>query len=195
MTQTPPPARGPEVAVFGGSFDPPHVAHVLAVTWVLAATEVERVLVVPTFRHPFAKPLAPYAHRLRMCELAFADLRRAEVSRIEEELGGESRTLFTLQELGRRMPGAALRLVVGTDLLAETHKWFEFDRVRALAPLLVVGRAGFDRSDAPEGLSMPNVSSTEVRRRMRAGEPVDDLVPVAVARYAGEHGLYRSATP
>ena len=68
------------VAVFGGSFNPPHVAHVLACALVLAVEDVERVLVVPTFVHPFAKPLAPYDERLAMCALAFRGMPAIEVS-------------------------------------------------------------------------------------------------------------------
>jgi nicotinate-nucleotide adenylyltransferase len=193
-TAVAPEASG-EIAVFGGSFDPPHVAHVLVVSWVLAVTDVERVLVVPSFVHPFAKPLAPFGHRARMAELAMRDLSRVEVSRVEQELGGDGRTLFTLQELSRRMPTKRLRLVVGADLLVESSKWYAFDRVCALAPLLVVGRTGYATQGAAAAIELPNVSSTEVRRRLRAGEPVDGLVPSVVARYANEHALYRGVGP
>lgn len=184
---------GAEVAVFGGSFDPPHVAHVLVVAWALSATDVERVIVVPAFVHPFAKPLAPFEHRVRMAELAMRDFARVEVSRVEEQLGGEGRTLFTLEELARRMPTKRLRLVVGADLLGESSKWYAFDRVCALAPLLVVGRAGYPTPGTTTAIELPNVSSTDVRRRLRTGSPVDGLVPPAVARYAREHSLYRDA--
>lgn len=184
-----------EIAVFGGSFDPPHVAHVLVVSWVLSATDVERVVVVPAFVHPFAKPLTAFEHRARMVELAMRDLARVDVSRVEAELGGDGRTLFTLEELARRMPSKRLRLVVGADLLTEASKWYAFDRVCALAPLLVVGRVGYPGAASAASIELPNVSSTEVRRRLRAGEPVDGLVPTAVARYARDHALYRDVAP
>src|SRR5690606_32016933 len=79
-------------AIFGGSFDPPHVGHVLAVTWVLSTQPVDEVVLVPALEHAFGKPLAPFAHRRRMCELAFAPLRRVRVDPIEAELGGASYT-------------------------------------------------------------------------------------------------------
>jgi nicotinate-nucleotide adenylyltransferase len=184
----------PHVAVYGGSFDPPHVAHVLTAAWVLATAEVTRLLVIPTFQHPFDKPLAPYGHRVRMCELAMADLRRVEVSRIEEELGGASLTVRTLEALRARLPGARLSLVLGSDLLAETARWTAFDRIRELAELRVVARTGHLRASegrfaVPE-LPMPEVSSTEVRRRLGAGEDVGALVPSEVVRYLRAHGLY-----
>jgi nicotinate-nucleotide adenylyltransferase len=84
------------VAVFGGSFNPPHVAHLLAATLVLATQDVDLLLVVPAFKHPFAKSLAPFDERVTMCTLAMGWLPGVEVSRVEEELGGESRTLRTL---------------------------------------------------------------------------------------------------
>ena len=82
-------ASGPIVGVFGGSFNPPHLSHVLALAVVLARFDVERLLVVPTFQHPFAKALAPYEDRVKMCELAMGWLPRVEVSRVEEELERE----------------------------------------------------------------------------------------------------------
>lgn len=177
------------VAVYGGSFDPPHVAHTLVCAYVLAAHDVERVLVVPTRSHPFDKPLAPFDHRLRMCELAFADLRRVELSDIERTLPEPSLTLRTLQALQARRPGTQLRLVMGSDLLAETASWHAFEEVAALAPPLIVGRAGYaPKDDSP---LLPEVSSTEVRRRLRAGLPTCGLLGPSVSAYAREHALYR----
>jgi nicotinate-nucleotide adenylyltransferase len=71
--------------VYGGSFDPPHIAHVLSVAYALAVEPFERVIVVPVCEHAFPKRPAPFEHRARMCELAFADFPRVEVSRIEAE--------------------------------------------------------------------------------------------------------------
>ena len=102
----------PLVGVFGGSFNPPHLAHVLALAVVLARFDVEKLLVVPTYRHPFAKSLAPYEDRVRMCELAMGFLPRVEISRVEEELGGESRTLRTIEHLHAQHPDWSLRFVM-----------------------------------------------------------------------------------
>ncbi len=178
------------VAIFGGSFDPPHVAHVLVVASVLATTDVDRIVVIPTYQHPLEKRAhAPFEHRVAMCEIAFRDLRRVELSRIEQELGGASRTLRTLEELRRRMPSVAMRLVIGADLLAETSRWYAFDRIERLAPPLVVGRAGYAAPPENE-VAIPDVSSTEIRERLGRGADLDGLVPRAVAAYVEEHGLY-----
>ena len=186
------------IGIFGGSFDPPHAAHVMLAAYVLSTGEIDRLIVIPNAKHALDKRArAPFPHRLRMCELAFADLRRVEVSSIEEELGGTSYTLDTLEELERRHPGVQLRLVVGEDILSEVDRWHRFDRVAAIAPPIVVGRSGAAAAiAAARGLevlpvSLPAISSTEIRGRLSDGRPVTGLVPRVVADYAREHGLYR----
>jgi nicotinate-nucleotide adenylyltransferase len=162
-----------KVAVFGGSFNPPHVAHVLAVAFVLATEEIDRVLVVPTYRHPFAKALAPYDDRVEMCALSMGWLPRVEVSRVEEELGGESRTLRTLEHLQATHPEWSMRLLMGADLLLEAPRWFRFDAISAIAKPLVVGRVGVEIQGAPPAV-LPAISSTDVRGKI-AGEKWEEL--------------------
>ncbi|HJL05720.1 MAG TPA: nicotinate (nicotinamide) nucleotide adenylyltransferase [Polyangiaceae bacterium LLY-WYZ-15_(1-7)] len=184
---------GPVVAVFGGSFDPPHVGHVLVACWARVAAAVDEVLVVPTYAHAFGKRSAPYADRRAMLELALEGLRGVRISDVERDLGGESsRTLHTLQALAKRTPGARFRLVIGADILAETHRWHRWEDVAALAPPLVVGRGGYPLPDECP-FTMPEISSTEVRRRLQAGERAEGLVPPAVLAYARDRGLYREA--
>jgi nicotinate-nucleotide adenylyltransferase len=176
------------VAVFGGSFNPPHVGHVLAVAYVLAIHDVDRVLVVPAFKHPFGKPLAPFEDRVHMCELAVAPLTRVEVSRVEQSTDGL--TLHMLQAIEREHPDWSLRLVIGSDILAEADKWFRFDEVQRLAPLIVLGRKG-SPSHAPEPL-LPEVSSTRVRELLgtRQWDALASLVPRTVLDYVRQKSLY-----
>lgn len=176
-------------AVFGGSFDPPHVGHVLAASWVLSTTDVDALVVMPAFQHAFGKALAPFAHRRRMCELAFAPLKSVVVSDLEARLGGASYTVRTLEELRRRHPDVALKLVIGSDLVGEVPRWREGHRVPELAELLVVGRGGHD--DESHEVAMPELSSTEIRARLREGRSVEGLVPRTVIDYVARHGLYR----
>jgi nicotinate-nucleotide adenylyltransferase len=178
------------VGFFGGSFNPPHVAHVLAVSYVLATQRLDRVLVVPTFAHPLGKALTPFAHRKAMCDLAFADLRRVEVSTLESELGTTSRTLHTLQALRARHPDWRLRLIVGADILEERDRWYGWSEIESIAPPIVLGRQGFQHPDAPFAL-LPDVASRDVRARIGRGEDVSALVPDAVVAYAAREGLYR----
>jgi nicotinate-nucleotide adenylyltransferase len=188
-----PTSSAPIVGVFGGSFNPPHLSHVLALAVVLARFEVERLLVVPTFQHPFAKSLAPYEDRVKMCELAMGWLPHVEVSRVEEELGGESRTLRTIEHLRAKYPNSALRFIMGADLMAESSKWYAFDRITALAPPIVLGRVGVSYPGAPMPV-LPAISSTDVRAKLADGEAdldaVAEMVPRAVLEYARAKGLY-----
>ncbi len=181
------------VLFFGGSFDPPHVAHVLCAAYALSTGNFQRLLVVPVFDHAFGKRLCPFDHRLRMCELAFADLRSAVVSGIEAELDPPSYTLHTLDRLGREHPDWRLRLLVGSDVLADTSKWFGFDEVARRAPPFVVSRAGSE----PVGPALlPEVSSTRVRSLLAARSDaaaraeLDQLVPRAVLEYIEANALY-----
>ena len=176
------------VAFFGGSFNPPHVAHVLAVAYALSAAPIDEVLVVPVYQHPFAKELAPYDARLEMCKLALELLPRAHVSTLERDLGGESLTLRTVEEIARREPAWQLRLLIGSDVLADLPKWHRFDRIAEIAPPLVLGRHGAAAVDgAPHAGPplLPPVSSTDIRAAAREGrlDDVRDVLPTAVARF------------
>ncbi|MEM9187661.1 MAG: nicotinate (nicotinamide) nucleotide adenylyltransferase [Myxococcota bacterium] len=176
------------IAVYGGSFDPPHIAHTMVAAYILGTIPVDRILVVPTFTHPLEKVGAvPFAQRFRMCELAFGAFPQCEVSDIERELGGKGRTLDTLEALAQLRPDASFRLVIGADILTELDRWHRWDRIAELAPPLVVGRAGYE--GAP-GVELPQVSSTEIRRRLTAGESTEGLLPWRVAEFIVEHRLY-----
>jgi nicotinate-nucleotide adenylyltransferase len=182
----------PLVGVFGGSFNPPHLAHVLALAVVLSRFDVERILVVPTYRHPFAKALASYEDRVKMCELAMGFLPRVEISRVEEELGGESRTLRTIEHLRSQHPDWSMRFIMGADLVVESSKWYGFDRIMELAPPIVLGRVGVAFDGAPPPV-LPAISSTEVRSMIGAGRlaELEALVPKQVLDYASARGLYK----
>ena len=184
------PSTDMRVAIYGGSFNPPHVAHQLAMTCVLATARprVDELWMVPTFKHPFDKQLAPFDDRVRMCELAARPFAAVRVSRIEEELGGESYTLRTIKALRERHPDDALALVIGADLLGERERWHGWRELETLVPFIVVGREG--QADTG-GLKLPAVSSTMVRQRLGGGESVESLVAADVIDYIAQRGLYR----
>ena len=177
------------VALFGGSFNPPHVGHQLVALYVLETAAVDELWFVPCWRHPFDKALEPFADRLRMCEMAAAALGpRARVSDIEAQLGGEeSPTLLTIKGLQARHPEHEFVLVIGADLEPELPSWYGAEELRRSVRLLVVGRGGFAGGSA---VAMPAVSSTEIRSRLRAGEAVEGLVPRSVGHYISQRGLY-----
>jgi nicotinate-nucleotide adenylyltransferase len=185
------------VGLFGGSFNPPHVGHVLALAYVLSVGLVERVLVVPVFEHALGKRLEPFQHRLEMSRRAFGWLPGVEVSSIEERLGAPSRTLHTIQAVEAEHRDWALRLLVGSDITAEIAKWHAFEEIERRAPPLILERAGARAASGAPSL-LPAVSSTEVRALLgqaRSGEPfgaeLASLVPRAVLDYVAEHALYR----
>jgi len=162
----------------------------MVASFVLSSYPVDELLVVPTGQHPFEKDLVPHADRVQMCMLAMRHLENVEVSGIEAELPTPSLTLRTLEELSARMPGTALRFVLGADILPETPKWHAFDRIRELAPLIVVGRVGYPSSEAV-GPLLPELSSTHVRELLRNGGSTDGYIDREVAHYIRQRGLYR----
>jgi nicotinate-nucleotide adenylyltransferase len=181
------------VALLGGSFNPPHVAHLMAAYWTLATQRVREVWLLPSYRHPFGKELAPFDDRVRMCELAVRELRGAAVCTAERELAGDplvGKTARTLEHLVAKHPDLDFALVVGADILPDTPKWYRWERVRELARIVVVGREGFP--PVPGAPSLPAISSTEIRARVARGEDVAGLVPRRVLEYVREKGLYRA---
>jgi len=186
----------PTVVVYGGSFNPPHVAHVLAVAYVLSTLELHRVLVVPVYDHVFDKDLAPFEQRISLCQAAFGWLPQVLVSDVEAHLPAPSYTLQTLEALAREHPDWKLRLLIGSDVLHEKHKWQRFDRIEAIAPPVVIGRQGHPHPDAPF-CPLPEISSTHVRSLLRSpSSPARDaelerLVPSRVLGIIEERGLYR----
>lgn len=181
----------PRIALFGGSFNPPHIAHQLVCLWALATNRADEVWLTPCFEHAFDKALVAFEHRLEMCRLAATLLPPdgVRVCAVEGEIGGRSRTFVTVEELQRRHPSHRFALLVGADLLQETSAWYRFDELRAMVDLLVVGRPGYP---GPEGaIELSPLSSTEVRGRLAAGSDVSSLVSANVLSYIERHGLYR----
>jgi nicotinate-nucleotide adenylyltransferase len=177
----------PEIALFGGSFDPPHVGHLLAASYVLATEPVDELWLVPVLQHPLGKPLAaPYEHRVRLCELLAAQIPRCRVSRAEEE-SGQGRTADLLEWLRKKHPATRWALVLGSDLDAEKPQWKGFDRIEQLARIVRVRRAGY----GGEGPAIPDVSSTQVRSLLRSGGDASKLVPRAVLQAIRDAGTYR----
>jgi nicotinate-nucleotide adenylyltransferase len=188
------------IALFGGSFNPPHVAHQMAALYVLETAPVDEIWLLPTFRHAHGKALAPFDDRLAMCALAARALGpRAKVSDVERELGNESRTLRTLRTLQARFSEHIFSLVIGADLLAEVPSWYGGAELQRSVPFIVVGRSGAGTADADAGvrrggaLALPEISSTQVRAALAAKKSVEGLVPHAVLDYIYSHHLYEAA--
>jgi nicotinate-nucleotide adenylyltransferase len=194
------------VGILGGTFNPPHIGHLVCAQEAYREFELDRVLLIPA-RIPPHKPVehepGPH-HRLELCRVAVADDERFEVSDLELRRDGPSFTVDTLKELNTEAPNNELFLIVGGDIAAGLPRWREPERVLDLATLSIAKRRGTARSSIDKALGglrggdrarffdMPRigVSSTMVRRRVRSGQPIRYLVPDAVRAYIERHGLY-----
>jgi nicotinate-nucleotide adenylyltransferase len=195
------------VGILGGTFNPPHLGHLVCAQEACLQFALDLVTLMPA-RIPPHKPVEDepgVEHRFELCRLAVAGDERMTVSDLETTRPGTSYTVDTLQELHKRDPDSELFLIVGGDVAAGLPQWREPKRVLELATLAVAKRRGTSRSRVQRALDelggggrahffrMPRigVSSTLVRRRVRAGQPIRYLVPEAVAEYIEREGLYR----
>jgi nicotinate-nucleotide adenylyltransferase len=191
------------IAVCGGSFDPFHRGHIDPVLAVREAMGWDRVIYVPAFRQPFKPGGAAVSghHRFAMAVLATQGQDDLYVTPMELERGDVSYTFDTLEELHRRQPGSTFDWIIGDDNVSGLPKWRNIERILELARFVVLTRGQSEGMAAPfrEGTivhahneTVP-VSATEIRRRLRAGEPVAEFVDPLVARYIQHNGLYREA--
>lgn len=167
------------VAVYGGSFNPPHVGHAMVAAWVLWTDRADEVWLLPTFRHAFDKPLAPFDARKAWCEAMAGTIGAGvRVCTIEESLPSPSYTIDTLRALSSSHPDHTFRLVVGSDVLQQVDSWKDWSGIqRDFAPI-IVGRAGYP--NPPDVVVFPEVSSTSIRASLGRGEGVEAFVPAAV---------------
>jgi nicotinate-nucleotide adenylyltransferase len=192
-----------KTAVFGGAFDPPHCGHVALLQGALEHFGFGRLLVVTAGDPPHKAVATPAAVRVRLAELAFAEIPRVEMSSIEVKPGGPRYTVDTLRRLGERYDD--LTLLVGADQFAGFLSWRDPNGILELAGLAVASRPGRGEAefrpilaalDRPERVAffsiLPHpISSREIRALVRSGVPIDGLVPVAVAAEIERLGLYR----
>lgn len=200
------------IGVFGGTFDPIHVGHLVTAVNVRHALALDCVLLVVA-NDPWQKatlPVTPAPHRLAMVEAAVAGVDGIQASSIEIERGGVSYTADTLADLHRAHPGAELYVILGSDAAASLATWERIDEVLAAGRLVVVTRPGPDDAGPPPHgdhlvVEVPRleVSSTDLRARFVDGRPLEWLVPEPVVHVIRQRGLYaegqmspsRSATP
>ncbi len=188
------------IGIFGGSFNPPHVGHLIIAEMMREAFDLHRVLWIPSADPPHkdVRDLAPAADRLEMVRLAISGNDAFELSEIEFARSGKSFTIDTILELKRRRPNDEFFLIVGGDSLADFHRWRDPDRILEEVSLIV-----YDRPGAGEPVAVPqerilrvetpqiDVSSTEIRRRCSTGQSVRYLLPPAVEEYVRRNDLYR----
>ena len=178
------------VALLGGSFNPPHVGHLMAAHYVRATQDVDEVWLMPTFRHAFGKVSEDFEHRVHMCERMCADASGwLKTSRVEREVGKDGRTVDTLDFLLARHPDHHFTLILGSDILKDLPHWKDFERVQRLSRVVVLYRAGHP-AEGTVGPPLAEVSSSTIREHMARGESPAELVPARVLAYIREHHLY-----
>jgi len=163
------------IAIFGGSFDPPHLGHALAAAWARWCGGADQVWVFPAANHPYAKALTPWEQRWRLCQLAFADL--PFVSLRDDERRSTGYTVDLVEFLQREHPGHRWLLVGGTDTARDMISWRRGADLARLVEIVCVPRGGFD--DHPGAL--PAISSSLVRERLRTGGDIRGLLTQTVA--------------
>ena len=189
------------IGVFGGTFDPVHVGHIVAACEVRTALSLDRVLLVVA-GDPWqkrGKVVAPATERLALVELAIDGIDGVEASAIEVQREGASVTADTLEALQR--PGRELFLVLGADAVANMGTWRRLDDTRHLATVVGIERAGDTEAEPPgegwrfERVPIPrlDISSTDLRQRLSTGRSIDGMVPPAVVRRIRARGLYTAS--
>jgi nicotinate-nucleotide adenylyltransferase len=192
------------IGVFGGTFDPPHVGHLVTAVNVRHDLHLDRLLLVVA-NEPWQKlgsrPITPASDRLAMVEAAVAGVDGLEACALEIERGGHSYTADTLAQLADLHPGAELFVVLGADAAAGLPTWERVEEVRSLASLVIVDRPGEPPPVVPEGwdwthVEVPRleVSSTDLRDRVADGRPLEYLLPRDVVACVRERQLYRGST-
>ena len=188
------------IGVLGGTFDPPHIGHILAAVDAFERLQLGKLILIPTAAQPLktdAPAIASAEERLEMVRLAFGSVRGFEVSDTEIRRGGLSYTVDTLEMLKKEHPDDELVLIMGMDAHAAIGRWKNSDRIRELASLAVL-----TRDDAPRiNVSVSNitvvgsrridVSSSEIRQRLSEGKSVRGFVAESVEAYIAERKLYR----
>lgn len=190
------------IGIFGGTFDPPHIGHLIVAETIQEQLALEMVLFMPAYLPPhkqegaFASP----AHRLRMLQLAIAANPHFKVSDVEIRRGGKSYTIDTLRTLRGLYPGDKLFLIIGTDNLQIFPTWREPEEVLKTSSVVVIDRPGTDRSTIDNEfvkhvrfVQVPTIeiSGTDVRRRIREGKTIRYLVPDSVGAYIEDNKLYQ----
>ena len=200
------------IGVFGGAFDPPHLAHVALVRAAIEQLQLDEVRVLPTGQ-AWHKPraLTDAGHRLAMARCAFEGMPEVVVDEREVRRSGPSYTVDTLLELAAEQPAAQLYLLIGEDQRRSLPSWHRIGEIARLAIICAADRdnavapwsTGPGHASAPESLDaairplrmplMP-ISATDIRQRLAHQRPITALVPAAVERYIYEHHLYDRST-
>ena len=191
----------PQIGLFGGSFNPPHFAHLIIAELVREQFALDQILWIPNFQSPFKRveDVAPAHHRAEMTRLAIDGNSFFDVSDIEVRRGGVSYTIETIHTLRERHPDVEFSLIIGSDSLESFRSWRRPEEILASVRLLVFRRPGAADASAPDGYEdhvvfadapLFEISGTAIRNRIHARRSVRYLIPDEVRSYIYAHELY-----
>ncbi len=197
-------ARAPaeKLGIFGGTFDPIHLGHLIVASHVREVMQLDRIIFVPasTPPHKRGSEISPGDKRFAMIRAAVKDDPHAAASRIELDRGGVSYTIDTIRALKAMNPGAQLSLLIGMDNLIDFRSWKAPEAILEEATVIVMTRPGYEAGSGEKPLlrfmelcEVPyiGIASRDIRRRVANGKSIRYLVPEAVERYIQKNGLYR----
>jgi nicotinate-nucleotide adenylyltransferase len=193
-----------KVAVFGGSFDPPHQAHQVIPQYLLENKIVDQVWLEPAKRHPFGKEMSSDTDRVAMLELllqteklhSWVESGQLRIDRYEVEHPEVSYSFSTLQALSQKFPHITFSWIIGADNLSSFHKWYKYTDLLQKFTVYVYPREGYSLKPIHTGMivleGVPELddSSTEVRQKVRSGQSLRGLVDPSIAEYINHHGIY-----
>ena len=188
-----------KLGIYGGTFDPIHLGHLILARDALEQLKLDAVLFVPAARSPYKakQPLAPNARRLHMLKAALKHEPRFWLSRCELDRPAPSYAVDTASEIREAFPRAHLFWLIGADQLDGLDGWHRYAELRKLVTFALLPRGDVPGGKLPAGvLGLPrprqiDISATEIRHRVKARLPIDHLVPAPIAAYIQRHGLYR----
>ena len=192
------------VGIFGGAFDPPHIGHIRLAQQCRERLGLEELLIVPSFHSPHKpSPNTDFEHRLEMCKRAFQG-KIYTVSDIERQIGGEGYTINTLRKIKENYPhGTKFFLIIGGDMLFYFDNWFRYESILKECNVVAAAREEDSYADLTEkaaelghvkvlNLPVTEISSTEIRNKLKSGEDTSELLTPETAEYIAENKLYRS---
>jgi len=182
-----------KIAIYGGSFNPPHIAHAWVVSWLLWTKKVEQVWMIPVYHHAFEgvqeKKLVSFEERLHWCRVFAAEISPdVIVSDIEAELPTPSYTIDTLEELSQRYPEHQFQLCIGSDIIPQLPKWKDWHRLEKEFSPIIVGRGGY--GEGAEEISFPTLSSSQIRKALEQNVIPTQFLLSSVAKSIKEYNPY-----
>lgn len=172
-----------QIIYYGGSFNPPHIAHLLFAVALRAYFPNAEILIAPTYCHAFQKALMAYDLRIAMLHAMFRDIQGVTISTLERDLHeSTSYTIDVVRALRAQYPEREILIAVGADIVPTLPQWKDYDELKKIAKFLIFPRVGYDCREAVNIPCLPEVSSSEIREYLERGEleRVQKLVPAAV---------------